>query len=351
MSSFQSITCRMLARMAVLLVFAAPVSAMAFEEIFDATKDAEIRQNNPNANWGTDLTLDVRAQRNPSGLLNRRALVGFDFTGGDFLGCTVDAATFQMYLEDTNASRTYDVHPLSGAWAENTVTWNIAAGLVAGPLASSANVTQGTEPTAVSWTGLASLVQAAIDGETELTLRVMDSVEPIAPGSPPQQDNAIFTSREGAAVADPPPDSFPPRLVVELNCDECELWADETAWSDGDRYVEQGNWATYTAYVADTTVTLYAGQFYDAGSVHFSSPAGGDVTITITLNTGFRFADVFENVKVQGYESAPSGNPAPGLFDNKETADPEDISYEIVVPVDNFYGVHVDLERCADEDV
>ena len=199
----------MLARMAVLLVFAAPVSAMAFEEIFDATKDAEIRVNNPDKNWGTDLTLDVRAQRTPSGLDNRRALVGFDFSGGVFLGCTVDAATFQMYLEDTNASRTYDVHPLSGAWAENTVTWNIAAGLVAGPLASSANVTQGTEPIAVSWTGLASLVQAAIDGETELTLRVKDSVEPVAPGSP-QQDNAIFTSREGAAVADPPPDSFPP---------------------------------------------------------------------------------------------------------------------------------------------
>ena len=139
---------------------------------------------------------------------------------------------------------------------------------------------------------------------------------------------------------------------MELNCDECELWADETAWSDGDRYVEQqGNWATYTAYVADTTVTLYAGQTYDAGSVHFSSPADGNVTITITLNAGFRFADVFENVKVQGYDSAPFGNPSPGLFDNKETAEPGDISFEIIVPVNNFYGVHVDLERCADEDV
>jgi hypothetical protein len=341
----------MLARAAVLLIIAAPVSAVAVEEIVDATKDAEIRQNNPDGNWGTDFTLDVRAQRNPSGLLNRRALVGFDFTGGEFLGCTVDAATFQMYLEDTNASRTYDVNPLSGAWVETTVTWNIAAGLTAGPLASSANVTDGTEPTPVSWTGLAGLVQAAIDGETELTLRVKDSIEPTVSGNPPQQDNAIFTSREGAADAEAPPDSFPPRLVIDVSCDECETWVDETAWSDGERYQDPGNWATYTTYVADSTVTLFAGQFYDAGSVHFSSPDDGDVTITITLNAGFRFADVLENVKVQGYEIAPSGNPAPGLFDNKETADPGDISFEIVVPVDNFYGVHVDLERCADDDV
>lgn len=351
MSIFQSKTCRMLSGLAVLLVIAAPVSALAVEEIVEASKDAEIRQNQPNGNWGTDLVLDVRAQRNPSGLFNRRALVGFDFTGGEFLGCTVDDATFQMYLEDTNASRTYDVNPLSGAWVETTVSWNIAAGLTAGPLASSASVTNGTEPTSVSWPGLTGLVQAAIDGESELTLRVKDSVEPTDPGRPPQQYNANFTSREGAADPEALPDSFPPRLVLQLSCDECETWVDETAWSDGERYVEVGNWATYTAYVADSTVTLYAGQFYDAGSVHFSSPDGGDVTITITLNAGFRFADVFENVKVQGYESAPSGNPSPGLFDNKETADPEDISYEIVVPVDNFYGVHVDLERCADDDV
>ena len=120
-----------------------------------------------------------------------------------------------------------------------------------------------------------------------------------------------------------------------------ECWEDETAWAAGNRYVTKGNWATYTPYVAGSTVKLYAGQTMEAGTVHFSAAADGKVTITITLNDGWKFADAGENVKIQDYATAPSGNPAPGLFAWKGTATSS--SFSIDVPENNFYGVHADL--------
>jgi hypothetical protein len=80
----------------------------------------------------------------------------------------------------------------------------------------------------------------------------------------------------------------------------------------------------------------------DAGTVYFAEAVDGWVTITITLNYGWRFADVAENVKIQDYVEAPAGNPSPGQFDHKEYA--TESPFEIVVPENNFYGVHVDVE-------
>jgi hypothetical protein len=130
--------------------------------------------------------------------------------------------------------------------------------------------------------------------------------------------------------------------------DEEECFEGETAWADGDRYTETGNWATYTPYYGDElTVDLLAGQTMKAGDVSFSEPVDGFVTITITLDEGWRFApcepDEEDNVKVQDYDVAPSGNPAPGLFDHKGCA--EESPFDIEVPENNFYGVHVDVER------
>jgi len=121
-------------------------------------------------------------------------------------------------------------------------------------------------------------------------------------------------------------------------------WVGETAWAAGSRYVSKGNWATYTPYVADSTVTLYAGQTMEAGTVRFSAVASGNVTIAITLNEGWRFKDVEENVKIQDYASAPSVKPEPGLFEWKGDADPGESTFEIAVPANNYYGVHVQVE-------
>jgi hypothetical protein len=109
--------------------------------------------------------------------------------------------------------------------------------------------------------------------------------------------------------------------------------------------VTKGNWATYTSYAnVEKTVTLFAGQGMEAGFVDFSNLVGGEVTITIRLNEGWRFADVKENVKIQGYASPPTGKkPSPGKFAGKGHADTS--PYEIDVADFAFYGVHVDVER------
>lgn len=121
----------------------------------------------------------------------------------------------------------------------------------------------------------------------------------------------------------------------------CYEFVGETAWAAGIRYVRRGNWATYTPYVPNSTVILYAGQTINVGSVHFSAPVAGKVTITINLTGSWEFAPRAENVKIQDYATAPSGNPAPGLFAWKGTGVGQTFSIE--VPVNNFYGVHVDV--------
>lgn len=161
-----------------------------------------------------------------------------------------------------------------------------------------------------------------------------------------RSDFAALAASQGATL-----DGFDLNAVVSLqdyeekfdfrNEREC-LWKEETAWAAGPRYVSRGNWATYTPYQSNEPVMLYAGQHMEAGTVAFSGVEDGYVTITISLNEGWRFAPVPENVKIQGYASAPSKTPSPGGFAWKST---ESGDYaEIVVPASNFYGVHVDVE-------
>lgn len=101
---------------------------------------------------------------------------------------------------------------------------------------------------------------------------------------------------------------------------QCLIFQGETAWAaNGNtpgvfRYNNRGgNWATYVAGEGKTT-TLFAGQFYDAGDVTLSPAVGGFVTITIDLDEPWEFGEDGSTLRVQTYNSAPSGNPAPGQF-------------------------------------
>ena len=138
---------------------------------------------------------------------------------------------------------------------------------------------------------------------------------------------------------------FSDGVELEAVCGVCE-WIGETAWAAGTSYVEQGNWATYTEYVPDSTVTLYAGQTMEAGTVYFSDVDGnGDITITITLDSGWRFKDVAENVKIQDYASVPPAeNPNPGSFAWKFEAESSPFTTTAITG-NYYYGVHVDVER------
>jgi len=154
----------------------------------------------------------------------------------------------------------------------------------------------------------------------------------------------------GGDITKPKKGSWYGNISYTVQCCEeeqepCYEWKGETAWGDGVRYVEQGNWATYTEYVAGSTVTLFAGQTMEAGTVHFSEAVNEKVTITITLNEGWIFApDKEENVKIQDYKTTPpANNPKPGNFKHKGKASEQPFSIE--VPKNNFYGVHVDVEH------
>jgi hypothetical protein len=125
-------------------------------------------------------------------------------------------------------------------------------------------------------------------------------------------------------------------------------YQEETAWAAGERYVKRGNWATYFGY-PNGPVDILAGQYMDAGYLTFGTPVDGYVDITITLENGFIFyydmsdevAD--DNLKVQDYDKAPNKNPAPGLFDWKDSILVGSTTATINVPVNDFYGVHLDV--------
>lgn len=250
--------------------------------------------------------------------------------GQEFFG---NAAYYQCYSGRANYDKDNDNFDITLADVSGNANCSNTVGVTV------------TNDTFVTWTSTSGVGAAIVKGSNDANVYVYDPQKlgdsglaspPNASGDPSGLSNLTFCWNP------PPPDG--------------KCYEDETAWASGYRYVTRGNWATYTSYsgVEKTkTVTLYAGQTMAAGTVSFSAPSAGVVTITITLNAGWRFAlepvgdtegEYDNNVKVQDYATAPTGsNPAPGLFAWKKVATESPATIE--VPVNNFYGVHVDVER------
>jgi hypothetical protein len=136
--------------------------------------------------------------------------------------------------------------------------------------------------------------------------------------------------------------SFAPCGTIEFAGPGCpvekdDCWKGETAWADGQRYQNPGNWATYTAYDDLVNgVTIYAGRTINVGTAKLVNGK-----IEINLNGGW-VLDIKtgeDAVKIQGYDEAPSGNPAPGLF---TTYKGNDLSPS--VSDFNYYGIHLDVK-------
>lgn len=119
-------------------------------------------------------------------------------------------------------------------------------------------------------------------------------------------------------------------------------YQNDSAWGTGDRYVSRGNWATFSAYSSEKPTNIYAGQSKHAGSVTMSPvSAGNEVTLTITLNSGWSLQEVSNPVKIHGYSTsqAGAGNPSPGRFAFKGS------SLTVTVPAYAFYGIHLDVRQ------
>jgi hypothetical protein len=87
---------------------------------------------------------------------------------------------------------------------------------------------------------------------------------------------------------------------------------------------------------APRLVNIYAGQTTFVGTATFTR-LNGNTSIVIDLEPGVTL-NGSEAVKIQGYNKAPSGNPAPGRF----------TTYKGGLPVPTvkyfkYYGVHLDV--------
>lgn len=89
----------------------APVTA-------NATADTWLLQDSSSSNYGGDAVLKVDSKLGG----NARALVRFGLPALP-AGCTVTGATLRLNAASAVTGRTLQVIPVTGAWAENTVSW------------------------------------------------------------------------------------------------------------------------------------------------------------------------------------------------------------------------------------
>lgn len=134
--------------------------------------------------------------------------------------------------------------------------------------------------------------------------------------------------------------SCPSEVNLSVKKADCKCYAakNETAWAAGSKYNRKGgNWATFVTYNGGSQFAeLLAGQTMDAGDVNLARNGDGTVTIKITLAEGWTSG----TVHIQGYNTAPSGNPSPGLF---TTATGTQLTY--TVPYSKYYGIHVEVSH------
>ena len=132
---------------------------------------------------------------------------------------------------------------------------------------------------------------------------------------------------------------------VTLNCRY--PWQGETATGAGTRYPNTSNWFMYTAYTTNK-VDLVAGRTnIDAGDIYMTR-SGGYTYITITLNSGFRWANSKENLKINPYPTAPTTYVVPGSFKSKFNVTPQTtVTYQAKISgvTALYYGIHADVER------
>jgi hypothetical protein len=99
-----------------------------------------------------------------------------------------------------------------------------------------------------------------------------------------------------------------------IGCDDPPpCYKDETAWGEGPRFVEKGNWAMYFELEGDAasiTKTLWAGKHYEAGEVMVTR-AGSEYTVVYTSAAPWLFAELHF---AYGSYVKVGKNPAPGQF-------------------------------------
>jgi len=84
-------------------------------------QDAEVRQANPNVNFGSGLSLPVQSHDGSA----RSTYLSFDLTGYDASSIeTVELILYATYASPEPFARTHRVVRITGPWSEDTLTWD-----------------------------------------------------------------------------------------------------------------------------------------------------------------------------------------------------------------------------------
>jgi hypothetical protein len=301
-------------------------------------------------------------------------------------GAVITNATFNIYVEDPY-NHDITTHQVNVPWDEATETWNIFFGKTAPQFeaASLGGFNAGTS----GWktVDILALVQAWVNGTTdnngvllnqpvvggwlnnyrskeygdgssapylEVTYTVgggspvtvqepafMDTwISSISPDTPYGSDAFLLNGR--------PLVDYIKYVLVTFDIEQSQqgCYQEETAWAANEgpltiRYTPRGNWATYIVYNGAKEYNIYAGKTHFVGTATLTPVAGG-VEIDIELEGGWELDPAAENegIKVQGYNNAPSGNPAPGSFTTYKGND-----FTFTVPVYSYYGIHLDVRK------
>lgn len=157
-----------------------------------ASADVQVKQGEPNLNFGTETVLRARSSLNN----NRRSLLRFTLPTLP-AGCTVTASTLRLYNSLPTSGRVISVYQAAATWNEGVATWNNQPGQAGTAVTSTAGAT-GWQ----TWT-VTTHVIAQYTTNNGFVLR--DQTEDA--GTQQQQE---YHSREFATV------SLRPELIVTL---------------------------------------------------------------------------------------------------------------------------------------
>lgn len=164
----------------------------------------------------------------------------------------------------------------------------------------------------------------------------------------PLQDEQELVLKEESVLKISPPILTPPDPT---DCTE------ETAWAGPKIFTRAkgGNWALYVdieTLPPSHGMGLFAGQKL-IGVVDFDE-INGEMRIRIYLEAEcWSLQNVDEPIKIQGLDTPPEKNPAPGKFTTfKGVVEPymwqDNLVYELTVPLFRYYLVHVDVLNCCE---
>ena len=166
-----------------------PLSSCTLTPVADSYVDAA--PLSAGSNFGTAVTLSVRS----SSLGDRRAFVRFDLSQcPEFPNARVTAATLYLLATSAAAGRTYDLHRVTAAWGETSITSSNQPA-VAGAASSSAATAVGP----MSWPVTSDVASFVAGGATNFGWRIRDRTE----GSLVAQTSTFGSQEDGTPAQRP----------------------------------------------------------------------------------------------------------------------------------------------------